>query len=303
MGSPTLGKTRRGAFAAALAGLFALLVATYAWGLPTWDDPDDESETLACTSGIQHSDSTCLHGWWNNSPRASTGVATGSTWGVETKCGNWGEVYGRVKLTGYRYGYRVTGTEKKRGWSLFTDVEDIQCCPHKEELCYKDQVEKNDEGKIRLWENGSYSWIDVSTAEKRQHFCRQSDYRNGLFCKNNLDKDALDGNKYNCGDHYCNTGDCQNHFEHSNAYDTCQRPTAPTYSIDSTDGSSQTCTVTAKCLHLAYVRDNGERVIFSADKTLTAPVWDLDDALNCEEHYSLTTDSSGCTEMEAPDDY
>ena len=253
MGYGTLGKTRRGAFAAALAGLFALLVATYAWGFPPSDEPDDEGETLACTSGIQHGTSTCLHGWWNNSPRASTGVAFGSTWGVETKCGTWGDVYGRVKIKDYRYGYRVSGSNKKRGYSPFKNVIDIQCCPHKEELCYKDQVEKNDQGKIRLWEDGSYSWIDVSTMEKRQHLCKQLKYRTGVYCRNDLDEDALDGNSYNCGDHYCNTGDCKYHFENSNAYDTCWRGqygrVNPTYSIDSTDGSSQTCTVTARCLH------------------------------------------------------
>ena len=38
-----------------------------------------------------------------------------------------------------------------------------------------------------------------------------------------------------------------------------------------------------------------------ADKTLTASVWDLDDALNCKEHSYLTTNSSGCTEWDVSD--
>ena len=103
--------------------------------------------------------------------------------------------------------------------------------------------------------------------------------------RNNLDGDALNTPVYNCGDHYCGVGDCQWHFERSSAYSTCQGEdgaTEPTYTISASDGSSQTCKVSASC---SYRHDNGNDYgrPWRTKTTVTAgeAVWDLGELVNC----------------------
>ena len=296
MKSRTIGALLKGA---GLAGpgvgalfLSAMLAAGTAFAYPTWNSPSEStSGSLDCTGAIKHSDASCLHGWWDNTPPASTGVPGGSTWGMQNRCGDWGTVFGWVEKQGTDYGYRMPDWGKKRGYAWFHDVRNIKCCPEKGELCHKSQV-KALSGKIKIWDDSSneYVRVDVSTTEKRQHFCSQWKYRTGVYCRNDLSGDAMDARAYNCGNHYCNADDCQWHFEESSAYETCQGEdgeTAPTYSISATDGSGQTCTVTAQCKDVDGVITNTDGTVvpnfYWVEKTISAEVWDLDDAVNCEE--------------------
>ena len=41
-----------------------------------------------------HSTTSCLNAWWDNSPPASSGVAGGSTFGAQSQCADWGDIFG-----------------------------------------------------------------------------------------------------------------------------------------------------------------------------------------------------------------
>lgn len=256
----------------------------------------------ACDSSQResHRNTGCLHAWWDNTPPISTGVAGGSTSGAQNKCPDYGDITAHVDFKHASDGrFNLDNGSKQRKKHAVADVRDISCCRNKSDLCHRREVEKNDDGKIRLWSGSgkTYSWKDVSTAAKRQHFCNQSRYRDGIYCRNDPDGDALSGRPYNCGDHYCTTLDCESQFEQSNAYQTCQEDdTQPTYTISATDGSSQTCTVTAKCLHGQRGTPAHVIGVYGFEKTMEADTADLPDALNCWESTELTTDSAGCSE-------
>ena len=47
---------------------------------------------------MDHTLVNCLHGWWNNSPPASSGVAGGSTFGVQSQCSEYGTVVASVDI-------------------------------------------------------------------------------------------------------------------------------------------------------------------------------------------------------------
>ena len=263
----------------------------------------------ACDSSDResHRDTGCLHAWWNNSPPISTGVAGGSTMGAQNKCSDYGDITAHIDMKRWSDGqFDLDDGSKQRHKNAVADVRDISCCRNKSDLCHRREVEKNSEGKIRVWSGSgtTYTWVSVSKARKRQHFCRQSEYRDGVYCRNDPDGDALDGHPYNCGDHYCTVSDCESQFEQSNAYSTCQEDgTVPSYTISATDGSSQTCTVTATCKHGEEGLNDRGIALYSVVKTLAADSADLADALNCWEHTYLTTDSAGCTEWDLDTPY
>ena len=178
----------------------------------------------------------------------------------------------------------MTNGTWQSGKSSFSKVRDITCCiNHGDNLCYKDQVRKNSSNKIRhvtVTSSGhSTSWVDVSSHSKRYNFCKSNeDY---IYCEKNPSGDAFTV-PFNCGDHYCNAGDCKWHWDRSPAgkSDKC-RETAGygfEFSIDATDGTSQTCTVEVQC-------QTGEVVNSHAvyqDNTFSAQVWDFDDLHNCD---------------------
>ena len=299
MKSRTMGALARGArFAGAGMGallLSALLAAGTAFAGATFDTPTDRGTSVDCWHGVFHQNASCLHGWWDNSPPASTGVALGSTWGVHSQCGDWGTVYGRVRTAtqsvgGYEYGYLLEDSDKKRGNARFSDVLNIKCCPEKGELCHKSQVRALN-GKIKIWDDSSneYVRVDVSTREKRQEFCRQ--YRDGVYCRNNLSGDAISGNPYNCGNHYCTVDDCEWHYEQSrpsthspgcadadSGFDDDRQDYEMT--ISATDGSSQTCTLRTHCLSGNEEYMGGSRHTY-ADAEISTDVWNMDDLINC----------------------
>ena len=317
MKSRTIAALSRGArFAGAGLGamlLSALLAAGPAFAGATWNSPTDSGYSVDCRHGVLYQNASCLHGWWDNTPPISTGAVGGSTWGMQNMCGDWGSVYGRVKLhynawDNREHGYLMENSDKKRGYSRYVDVHDIKCCPEKGELCHKSQVRALS-GKIKIWDDSSdeYVRVDVSTREKRQHFCRQGENRSGVYCRNNLSGDAISGNVYNCGNHYCTADDCEWHFEQSEAYETCQGEDGdiePTYTISATDGSSQTCTVSATCRRAQGVVGN-KRFWRWVTKTMEDEVWNLDNAVNCHgQTENLITeweqDSIGCTSIPVP---
>ena len=243
----------------------------------------------ACNNSyrIYHGDSDCMHAWWNNSPKFSTGVAGGSTWGVQSFCSEWGHVKAHVDIKSFHDSHiTLRDGDKHREKSGLVKINGITCCANFE-ICHKQQVEKDSRGYIKVYSGTGthYNDVDVRTAEKRQHFCSRSENRGGVYCRNNLDGDAL-GTPENCGDHYCDVGDCRSHFEQSDAYETCQDyrgREGPTYTISATDGSSQTCTVAAYCVYSA-TQNPFTGAYNWARKTLVSEVRNLDEAVNCNSY-------------------
>ena len=305
-------RTKRGVGAvAAGAGallLSALLASGPAFALPPWNDPTDGPNWIRCDGGINHRDASCLHGWWNNRPRASTGVALGSTWGSQSRCAQWGTVYSRVHTNeagGSYYGYLMENWDKKRGYHFFSDVKSIKCCPDRAELCHKSQVEAIS-GKIKVWNTDTrkYDKVNVSTRAKRQEFCNVQANRYGVYCRNDPSGDALDGVPFNCdgGTTYCTVADCQEEFEKSAAYPNCSGSSAaggdilsdPEYSISATDGTSRSCTVTAGCRNGHETSPTGSNLVTYINKTFTADVYDVDEYVNCNDTDEIVHEDDSC---------
>ena len=237
---------------------------------------------------VSHGDSDCLAAWWDNTPPASTGHAGGSTFGAKTEndCDDYGEVRAHIDMlnTGDTH-FHLTDSSKYRGYLDFNNISGISCCINESDLCYKQQVEKNSRGRIKVWTGTGTTMekVNVRTHAKRYAYC--SEFPDSIYCVNDEDGDAfIDPN--NCGDHLCTVADCQTAFEASDAYEQCQSDgftdvADPTYSISATDGSSQTCTVTANCW-LGHKWSNSAYVSHSFHaKTISADVEDIDDIVNC----------------------
>lgn len=236
----------------------------------------------ACGQGhrISHTDAKCLNGGWNNNPGFWSGNAGGADYWLQSYCYGYGLVYASVDVTDThdRKFKLSTGSVESEGLYSPADVRDIACCiNHGDQLCHKDQVEKNSSGQIRhvTVTGSSYSttWVDVSTQRKRYEFC--TEYPDYIYCDVNPEGDAK-RNPYNCGDHYCTVGDCNWHWEQSSAHDSC----SPIYtmSISAEDGTSQRCSLTVLCAPAAA--DASGTMTYKANE-FRSQVWNLDDLHNC----------------------
>ena len=226
----------------ATGGLFASLLSAYAWAYPTWDEPTDTGSQADCPYYISHSDASCLHGWWDNTPPASTGVAGGSTWGLQSQCSDWGSVYGRVRIPNDKYGYRLTSSSKKRGYALYRNVSSIKCCPTKGELCHKSQVKKLS-GKIKVWNDSTnrYDRVEVRTHGQRYAYCAANP--DTIYCEHNLDGDAFTTPVCSNEQGSCTVDDCTSGWNDSDASDDCTTPTFRVGFGDVGDGNKPWCNI------------------------------------------------------------
>ena len=199
------------------AALLALaLMAGHAAASQSWD----VSQACGQAHRIDRATATCLNGAWDNSPGLWSGYAGGSDHWVQSVCSNHGLVYASVDIAGQLdKKYKLDNAAKQTSISLTSNVRAIACCiNHGDQLCFKNQVEKNASWEIRhVTVSGSgYSetTTDVSTHAKRYKFCQ--DHPNDIYCKVNPEGDALT-NPYNCGDHFCTAADCTWHWERSDA--------------------------------------------------------------------------------------
>ena len=272
------------------AALLALaLMAGHAAASQSWD----VSQACGQAHRIDRATATCLNGAWDNSPGLWSGYAGGSDHWVQSVCSNHGLVYASVDIAGQLdKKYKLDNAAKQTSISLTSNVRAIACCiNHGDQLCFKNQVEKNASWEIRhVTVSGSgYSetTTDVSTHAKRYKFCQ--DHPNDIYCKVNPEGDALT-NPYNCGDHFCTAGDCTWHWERSDAYDSCLS-TGSGYSmrISASDGTSQRCTITAQCEN-GYSRagENGAPdTLFYQSNEFSAEVWHFDNLVNCSGYLKV----------------
>ena len=217
---------------------------------------------------VPHSLASCMHAWWNNSPPVSEGWGAGSTFGVQNYCGLWGTTVAHidVKSSTDKHIHMVANGAHRAGIEVY-DVRDITCCMDESDLCSQNQVIPVDGWIGHVVTFGSYwtsTTVDVSTHRKRYDFCRG----NGayVYCQANASGDVwtepaaplcADDSSCNCGDHFCTEDDCDAAWDDISAVryheltssKGCTASDHDRYvsTIDATDGTSQSCTITAGC--------------------------------------------------------
>ena len=219
---------------------------------------------------MSHSDSDCMHAWWDNSPSWS---CWGTKGGAESFCSNYGTVVVKVDIQG---GEDLTPHRTTAGKWRYTrclnDTNSISCCIDKSDLCVKNQVEPDSDQKIKYFQSGNSTLqtASVGTRIERYNFCQ--DNPDTIYCEINPRNDALWAP--NCGDHDCTVGDCNWHWNQSDASDSC---TLVSMNYIGADFFSPKCNVHARCSS----SDTSQEV----HSALTAEMWDVDDLEVCDDLY------------------
>ena len=246
-----------------------------------WHNKGDCSQS----NRVSHGDSTCLSASWNNSPGFWSGYPGGSSYSVSSSCYSWGKVIAHLDYKN-RADYHVHLPNYGSYGSKHSTakIRNISCCMNTSALCYKKEVEAVN-GKIYRWTGTGTTMVehDVSTRIKRYEHCQAFPW--SIYCAVNPSGDALTRVEYNCGDHYCNVGDCKWHYMQSPAskkdgylYNCALVEPALQMSIDANDGTSQKCTISVSCNTKRVERGRG---YVWKDNTLTAQVWDIVKLRNC----------------------
>lgn len=191
---------------------------------------------------ISHSNSDCMHAWWDNSPSSS---CWGTKGGAQSFCSNYGEVVGKVDIiSGTDITVWLRNTSKWRYTRCTNDTRQISCCIDKSELCKKSQVEMNDDGKIDHYHSRNNTWSTplVNTHRRRYEHCES--YPTSIYCEVDPEGDAFTEPTL-CGGVQCTAGHCWTYWDGSDADDSCQDESM---SFNDSAVFSPLCTVTADCL-------------------------------------------------------
>lgn len=237
-----------------------------------------ETERVEASCGnsvrIYHSVATCLSAEYSND---YNWIKLGYTYRVQNECSQYGMVAAKVDVKDSPDVDWTLNSSDKQGGTVLGKIDYIACCADKSELCYKNEVEQVG-GYILLYAGQGTSYIshNVSTEQQRQAFC--ANYPNAIYCEVNPEGDAIPL-PYNCGDHYCNVGDCEWNFRKSQASETC--PTNFTnydMSISAIDGSSRQCTIAVPCQTWSVAKES----IIYYHNVLSAESWQMDELYNCD---------------------
>ena len=206
---------------------------------------------------ISHSDTGCMHAWWDNTPPASTGKSGGSTYGAQNKCANYGAMKATIDLeSGRDEHFHMSNGDKKRGSDPYVDIKDIACCLNQSDLCWKWSVEPQN-GEIKRWTgtNANFEWVDVSTHAARYSYC--GEYPNDIYCEIDPSHDAFtvpattqcgpEGNRRECVASDCNTA-------FNNADNNLSYCSLNGYNYASSD---QTCTLFSTCV---FTNNQGQTI-------------------------------------------
>ena len=198
----------------------ALLISASLAG-PARADESPSSNTThysgACDQSARqsHSNATCLHAWWDNTPSTHAG----SDFGAKNLCSSYGTVVAHVdKKDAGDYHFHLLDDSEENSNSWFTDVREISCCVDKSDLCFKEQVEANSSGKIYHVVLPTYTWVSVATHQERYDFCQANpDY---IYCTVDPKGDALQNPATmpgDCDGSPCTIQDCRDRFALSSA--------------------------------------------------------------------------------------
>ena len=202
----------------------------------------EASASCGSSHRLQHGDSDCLHGWWDNSPPASSGVALGTKYGAQSFCSHYGTVVAKIDISAASdVTWHLNSGSKRRGQKGWGEVRSINCCADISDICIKGQVEAAS-GHIRHYNSSSTSWdlVDVSTHLKRYDHCQ--DHSSSIYCEVDPEGDAHV--PPNCDDHECALADCNSNWNQSDASDDCE---LESMTFDDSDYSNPTCRVAAHC--------------------------------------------------------
>ena len=223
---------------------------------------------------ISHSNSDCMHAWWDNSPSST---CWGTKGGAQSFCSNYGSITVKVDIIGGSdIEVERNGSGKWRYTLCTNDTRQISCCIDKSDLCKKSQVEPSSSGYIDHYNPHNNTWesYSVSTHEDRYKHCDR--YSNeSIYCDVDPKGDAFTEPTL-CDGEECAHSHCSSYWSDSSADDTCR---------DESMGSSlsdvfnPTCTVSADCLN-----DDGDYV--EAEKTDV--MYEMDELRNCNGEIKRT---------------
>lgn len=220
---------------------------------------------------MSHSNSDCLHAWWDNSPSAS---CWGTKGGAQSYCSNYGTVTVKIDLVaGTDRTINRNNSEKYRYENCLTDTRSISCCIDKSDLCVKNQVEADVNDKIKYFVSGNSTLqtANVGTRIERYNFCK--DNPDTIYCDIDPEGDALW--EPNCGDHDCTVSDCNWHWNQSDAHESslCVKTNM---AYDGSTFSQPKCAVSWTCQGSL----NG---VWRINRdTNTFAMWETDDLQECD---------------------
>ena len=191
-----------------------------------------EGEGCSPSNRISHRASTCVHGWWDNTPPASTGYAAGSTFGAhngENQCNRYGSVVVNVdtRNAADRHFHLGEGPwqSSARSQQDLHDVRQISCCWDRSDLCYIKEVVAENNQIVRHTSGRSWVYENVATHQQRYDLCQE--YPDIIYCQKNLSGDALTPPAPPPPPlPAVSLQDCYDNFDESPAADSCDNFTA-----------------------------------------------------------------------------
>ena len=160
---------------------------------------------------IPEADATCLRG--------RTGVGT-HDYELNNLCSSYGQVVVSIDVMNTT-DTRVTlhkGSSEVAAQLAGGQIRAITCCIDRgDNLCYKDQVEKREDGRIRFYNHPVASTRDVSTHQARYDLCQA--HPTNIYCKVNPEGDAFTEPAAAPSTETHTLGDCYDAWEDSDAYD------------------------------------------------------------------------------------
>ena len=241
----------------------------------------DDANASSCDSQyrMDHSDSDCMTAWWDNSPNFN---CWGTEGGAQSSCSDYGRVVVKVDLQSHSdLTAHRTNSSKWFYRNCFTDTRAISCCIDISDLCVKNQVEADDNDKIKYFKSGNSTLqtASVGTRMERYNFCQNNP--NTVYCDVNPEGDALWSP--NCGDHDCTVGDCNWHWNQSDASES-SLCTKQDMTYDGSNFHTPKCNVKWLCEgHL-----NG---VWRIRRDTTAfKMWDVDDLQICDLEVKVSCD-------------
>ena len=188
-----------------------------------------------CSPGnrVSHGTSTCIHGWWDNTPPASSGHALGSSYGAENgenQCNRYGSFVVNVDIrsTEDRHFHLAQGTwlSSERSHDLFNDVRQISCCWDRSDLCYIKEVIA--ENNVIMRHTSGTSWVYEYVGRHQQRYDLCQSYPDIIYCKKNPSGDAFTppAPPPTPALPEVSLQDCYDNFEESPAADVCEDFTA-----------------------------------------------------------------------------
>ena len=225
---------------------------------------------------MNHSNSDCMHGWWDNSPPASAGYGTGSKWGVQSFCSNYGSVVAKIDLSGGAdKTWTLNNGSKRRSGSFWHDVSGVYCCIDKGDMCIKQQVEESgNEIKYFVSGNSTLQTAEVTERIDRYNFCQ--DNPDTIYCEVDPQGDAHVAP--NCGDHDCSVDDCNSNWDESDASETC-RITRMNY--DEPSFTQPECSLIALCENEDQTRGVNTQLTVEMSQVADLKECDLEVKLTC----------------------